>query len=221
MTADMFTKLLRAFLTAFLAYGAGRGWFKITAADAGVLIQSANDAAPILFGLAVTFYANWHMKNVPAATLVVDVGSDSKKDTDTFHAPGMLASVKTDNGTAIGKILILTFFVLFFLSPHNVFALDAVTNSSCDPVTVFKGMTPQNFQSRVKACGDEDLTNALADANVPPLNYTALGCLTGIKVLRDAVVKGGVLTMFEAYGRAKSQGLISNCTNWVLTTVAP
>lgn len=95
-----------------------------------------------------------------------------------------------------------------------------VTSSSCDPITVFKGMTPQNFQSRIKQCADDDLKQALADANTSPLDYTALGCLSAVKTMRDAIVAGGAITAFQGFRRAKRSGLISNCLNYVTSTVS-
>lgn len=98
--------------------------------------------------------------------------------------------------------------------------LQPVTSSSCDPITVFKGMTPQNFQQRIKTCGDEDLNNALADAAKAPIDGIALGCLTAVKTMRDAIVLGGALTAFQGFRRAKSSGLISGCLAYVTTTVS-
>lgn len=100
------------------------------------------------------------------------------------------------------------------------FAIDPVTSSNCDPVKIFKGMTPDNFTARIKQCADDDLNNALADAQKAPIDYTAMGCLSAVKTMRDAIVLGGALTAFQGFRRAKQSGLISNCLNYVTSTVS-
>lgn len=121
------------------------------------------------------------------------------------------------------KLLILLMLIptLAQAQPKFVDTLTPVTSSSCDPVTIFKGLTPQNFMQRIKTCGDNDLKNAIEDANTLPLDYPALGCLVAVQTIKNAIVKGGILTGFQGFRRAKQNGLITNCTNYVLTTVTP
>lgn len=109
----------------------------------------------------------------------------------------------------------------FPFQPKAVDLGPPVTSSLCDPILIFKGITPQNFVARIKACGDEDLNNAIADANTLPTDYGALACLNPVKVMRDAIVKGGVLTGFQGFRRAKQNGLITGCLNYITSTVAP
>lgn len=70
-------------------------------ADVTALLAALAPIAAI-FGAA---YRTWDAKQVPAAALVVDVGSPSKAVTDAEHPPGNSATVETINGTAAGKIV--------------------------------------------------------------------------------------------------------------------
>lgn len=95
----------------------------------------------------------------------------------------------------------------------------ALTTSSCEPLNIFKGITAQNFLQRIKICTDDDLANAIADARTDPIDYMALACLLPVQTIKNAVVKGGLLTAFQGFRRAKTAGLILGCTNYLTTTV--
>lgn len=94
-----------------------------------------------------------------------------------------------------------------------------LTTSACDPVAIFKGLTPANFAQRIKLCADDDLDNAIKDAQTDPVDFGAQACLIPLRTLRAGIIKGGFLTGFQAFRRAKNSGLISGCLNYVNSTV--
>lgn len=215
MNSDLIMKLLRAGFTAALAYGAGRGWFKITAADSATLLQAFNDAAPILIGIATTFYANFAMKNVPKNSVAIDIGPQVSPADKGERVAITSASGPSASGKIVGAVLI---GFLILAAPRGADAQSAPT-SACNLDTMFKGMVPSNFMARAKACGIDDITNALIIANTSPIDYQALSCFMPLKTIQQAAQLGGVFTLAQAFRNANRDGFPQSCVDWAKSTV--
>lgn len=90
----------------------------------------------------------------------------------------------------------------------------------CDPLAIFTSkLDPKAFIERVKTCGLEDVQAAIDDANTEPVDNAALACLKPMQNIQKAVQKGGLITAFQAYRRARQSGVVTGCVNYVNSTL--
>lgn len=151
-----------------------------------------------------------------------------KDDVQPFGTGAMSNGVK---GTvvAVGKTATIALLMALLLAPSDAFAQQKTVSplvpannlfaNSCDPQTIFRGITPGNFLLRFKSCTDDDLKGALDDAGSAPVDNAALACLNPLKTIKDGFNAGGLLTGFQKFRRAEQQGLVSNCLNYVNSTI--
>lgn len=164
-------------------------------------------------------YRTWGSKQVPTNSIAIQADVSPKT---VEQAKGTTLEVA---GKVVGALLIATLLLMpggahaqpKFLDRVNSAA--PLTNSTCDPLTLFQGITAQNLLVRIKTCADDDLDNAIADARHDPIDYAALACLLPVQTMRSAIIKGGLLTGFQGFRRAKAMGLIAGCKNYVTSTV--
>jgi hypothetical protein len=180
----------------------------------GDLVALSAMLAPVV-AIAGAAYRTYAMKQVPKdAVAVKGIASDlpiEKGDIVT------VAHGAADTATAAKVVGALLIGLLLAAAPSDSYAqgLKGVaqkndvnrpgatvtdstsSNGACDPNTFFKGMTPQNFMTKAKACGLDDVKNAIEDAMADPIDYQALGCLHPLQRIQTAVQKGGVLTVFR------------------------
>lgn len=212
MNGDFVLGQLRLALTAFIAYAGGKGWF--TPADSTLALAMLTSLGPLIAPWLLSIYSNYGTKKVPQSATAIQSVEIPHGVVDASQANKMGPDIAVVAGKIVGALLL----AVILLAPRDASA-QPLTASSCDPYTIFKGLTPQNFLPRIKTCTDDDLKGALDDANTSPVDNAALACLNPLQTLRAGIIKGGVLTGFQAFRRAKLAGLISGCTNWVNSTV--
>lgn len=118
------------------------------------------------------------------------------------------------------KIIAPLVLVLMLLNPHHATAAPA---TPCNLLTLFVGLSPTNFNSRLSACSSADFKAALEDAQTEPVDHIAIACLqpamTVIAAL-ETLAQGtsGPITALQKFRRAKQTGVIGSCLAYGNTT---
>lgn len=176
----------------------------------GDLVELSGFLLPLLAAGGAA-YRTWGTKLVPKDSLAIETSGNPL----TVHSVGATARVDTVDGTTVGKIVASIMLTVMIGVSDPVSAQPA---TSCALDTVFKGMTPSNFMTRAKACGKEDVRNALVIANSTPIDYQGLACLIPLQTIQAAVELGGVLTLAQSFRSANRDGFPQTCVDWVKST---
>jgi hypothetical protein len=224
MTQTLFLSQVRFILATLIGYAAGKGW--LTPADAGLASQILAPLGAIFGPWIWTLYANINSKLVPKNSIAVktNLGEDLALQSGD---PILLAipSVNKPDGmvyiasTVVGALL-LGFIILAPSSGHA-----ATAQGACNIQTIFVGLTPLNFATRLAACGSADFQSALDDANTAPVDNMAIACLQpAVQVIKaleaQSAGTGGLATAFQKFRRAKQSGFVVSCIAYVQSTIS-
>ncbi len=206
MNADFIYAQLRVALVAGIAWAGGKGYF--TPADSTLAFALVTSLLPIAAPWFASLYATWGTKKVPQQSIAI-AASTAKVDNSTVG----------DTVAITGKVVGALLLGVIVFAPGTARAQIVV---ACDPQVLFtsKNLTPLAFIARIKACGADDVRAAIVDAESDPVDHAALSCLRPISAIQDGVADGGGLILrFQLYRRAKAQGLLSNCANYINSTI--
>lgn len=174
-------------------------------------------SAAVIIGAA---YRTFNSKQVPVDTLALRPIGNIPADVNTHvTVSGMMIDGTPIRGAA--KIVGALLLALILFAPHGASAQQTLSTfaNSCDPATIFKNITPQNFLARFKQCGDDDIKSAIADAQSEPIDNAALACLLPVQKIKAAINTGGLLTAFQGFRRARQNGLVTGCINYINSTI--
>lgn len=184
-------------------YGAG---------DISALATDLVNAAFTVYSL----YRVTNMKLVPKHSIAVS--PDDVQNSKTAVASGT-AMIPKDVVKVVGAILI----AFLILLPRESFA--QTKPGACNIQTLFVGVSPSNFLTKLGACGSADFQAALDDANSSPIDNIAIACLAPatavVKSIEAAQNSGasGLITAFQKFRRAKQSGIVGACQAYINTTL--
>lgn len=99
---------------------------------------------------------------------------------------------------------------------------DARAQGTCDPATIFKSLKPTNFFSALKACSVIDVAAVVKEAqSETPQDLQTLACFIPLQGMMTAQQTGGVFMALQMYRAAKRQSILTACTAWINSTLAP
>lgn len=186
--------------------------------DGNLVPAFATDLADAIV-VAFSIYRNTNSKLVPEnSTAIVSSGS----------LPAVGQSVPLPGGT-VAKVVgaLLAGFLIFHAAPSLAQTADANANpatpvtNSCDLLTILKGMTAQNFIAKLETCSSDDLKMAIDNATQAPADNLSLACFTPAQVVIANIKNGGLIYKAQLFRRAKQAGLLTNCTAWANSFLAP
>lgn len=217
MTQDFFLGQLRLIAVAIIAFATGKGW--LSAADSSLLGAILPPVALLIGPWAWSIYSNLNRKLVPGNSVAI-----SGEHVLGATAPGSTVYVKGDpNASTPGMVKVVgaILFAFLILAPSQS---RAATVGACSLQTLFNGLSPTNFQSRLASCASSDFQAALDDANTAPIDNIAIACLQPatqvVKALEAASNgTGGVVLAFQKFRRAKQSGFVGACQAYINTTI--
>lgn len=159
-------------------------------------------------------YDHWNMKKVPEKSIAIH------SPNSPMFAVGEPVVVGPPSNNPHATLITGTVVGLFLLCMVLPALAQTPPTNSCDPTTLFKGLTFQNLAARFKQCSGDDLAAAIKDATAQSDN-AALACLTPMLNISQSVQTGGLMVAFQAFRDAKLKGVLGNCINYVNTTISP
>jgi hypothetical protein len=140
-----------------------------------------------------------------------------------IHDPGMVVmsgvgilAAGLKGGWTSGAAILLA----GFLMTGSPAAAQTAPAPSCNPQTIFTGLTFANLAARVKQCASDDLNAAIKDAQTNN-DQAALACLQPFLNMVASVQNGGLFIAFQQFRDAKKSLTLANCANYVNSTITP